>query len=216
MNSKIKVILASAACMAACATIRAQAPGAMSAPGNSMQPSANPMMGQAPSAEYVWMSGHWDTEGGQWKWVAAHWDLPPSRSAVWVAGHWVQGGSGWVWVNGAWNVAQAPQSPNAPPMPPGQGSVGQAPGQGVPMPSTPAPNVSGQYSQYPQVGQVPVIDQPAVVTDYAPIDYSVDYPGYYWGGDAWAWGIYPGAFFGWGWGPGYYGRGGWGYGRGGY
>jgi hypothetical protein len=173
----------------------------------------NPMVGPPPSNDYVWMSGHWNSEGGQWKWVAGHWDLPPNRNAVWVAGHWVQGSSGWAWMNGAWNVAEAPQSPGAPPAPPGQGA-GQGAPQGIPMPSTPAPNAQGQY--YSADGQVPVAYQGATVTDYGPIDYSTAYPGYYWTGAAWAWGIYPGPFyFGLGWGPGYYG-GGRGYFRGGY
>ena len=29
--------------------------------------------GPAPSSGYVWMSGRWNMEAGQWKWVAAHW-----------------------------------------------------------------------------------------------------------------------------------------------
>jgi hypothetical protein len=204
MNSKIRFLIAGAACIAAVALVRAQSQGAQA-------PSPAPDsqdMGPPPSQGHVWMAGHWNSEGGQWKWVAGHWDLPPSRSAVWVAGHWVQGNSGWVWMNGAWNVAEVPQSPDAPPMPPGQ--------NGVPSPTTPAPSVQGMYS--PQgtyaPGQVPVAYQGETVTDYPAIDYSYSYPGYYWDGAAWAWGFYPGVSLGlgWGWGPRF---GGWGYYHGG-
>lgn len=170
------------------------------------------MTGSPPSRDYVWMAGHWNSEGGQWKWAAGHWDLPPSRSAVWISGHWIQGGTGWVWMNGAWNVAEVPQSPDAPPAPPAQNTV-QAGGQGVPMPSSPAPDVEGMYA--PE-GQVPVAYQGQTETDYPPIDYSEGYPGYYWTGAAWAWGFYPGPIsVGFGWGQ-RYGGSGRGYYHGGY
>jgi hypothetical protein len=201
MNSHTRFVLAGAACIAAVAVVRSQSPvpQAYSAPQAESQ-----TMGSPPSRDYVWMAGHWNSEEGKWKWAAGHWDLPPNRSAVWVPGHWIQGSSGWVWTNGAWNVGEAPQSPDAPPAPPGQ-NPDQAVGQGVPMPSSPAPDVQGLYS--PQ-GQAPVAYQGETAVDYPPIDYSVGYPGYYWNGAAWAWGFYPGPFsFGLGWGPRF---GGWG------
>src|SRR5580698_3404832 len=78
MNSKIRIALAGLACVAACAIGFGQTPGIDSQ-----------IPGAAPAQGYVWMSGHWDSDGSQWKWVAAHWDLPPSPSATWVGGHWV-------------------------------------------------------------------------------------------------------------------------------
>ena len=226
MNSRIRILLAGAACFAGCALARAQAPG----------PSVvaeDQMMGPAPSPAYVWMAGHWNSDAGQWKWIAGHWDLPPSRSSMWVPGHWIQKGDGWVWRNGAWNVAEAAQSPSAPPQPP---MANVAPGQAVPMPSTPAPGVEGQYApgqyapgQYAP-GQVPVMDQPPATTDYPPVVYDAGaaypgyYPGYYYAGDPWAWGVFPGLALGFGWwggwgyghgyyGHGYYGHGNWGHGN---
>jgi len=209
MNSRIRTLLAGAACAAACTAALAVVPASTTAPANSVAVADNPMMGPPPSPEYVWMSGHWNSDAGQWKWTAGHWELPPSRSAVWVSGHWVPANGSWAWTNGAWNVAEAPQSPAMPPEPPGQPATGLEPGQGVPMPSTAAPGVPGQYG-YNAGGQVPALYQQPVVTDYGPIDYSVGYPGYYWAGNSWA--VYPGPFYlGLGWGRGFYG-----WGRGGY
>jgi hypothetical protein len=221
MNSRVRIVLAGAACIAGCAIVWGQAPALSTAsgPGSSAEATDSQTMGPPPSPGHVWMAGHWNSEGGQWRWVAGHWDLPPTRSSIWVPGHWIQGGSGWAWVNGAWNVAEVPQSPATPPQPPsapGQNATQASAqgGQAVPMPSTPAPNVAGQYAPG---GQVPVAYQQPTETDYAPIyyDYAVTYPGYYWNGGAWGWGVYPGFAVGLGWwGPGYWGwgRGGWGHG----
>jgi hypothetical protein len=220
MNSKIRIVLAGAASAAICALAFAVEPSSVSL---SPPPAADTqIMGPAPSQAYVWMSGHWNSEGGQWKWMAAHWDLPPSRSATWVAGHWISSGGNWVWVNGAWNIADEQQAQAGPPQPPGQDA---AAAQGVPTPSTPAPLVAGQYGPG---GVSRAIDQPAVTTDYGPIDYSTGYypaygypgyayPGYAWAGDPYYWG-FPGVAFGLGWGPGIvgWGRGGYGYGGRGY
>jgi hypothetical protein len=166
------------------------------------------------------MSGHWNSEGGQWKWVAAHWDLPPSRSAIWVGGHWVSSAGSWVWVNGAWNVSDPQQAQAGPPQPPGQ-----YPQAGVPSPSTPAPYVDGQFQgQYAPGGVARAIDQAPSSTDYGPLDdasasypaYAYPgyaYPAYGWAGDPWFWG-FPGVALGFGFGPGFHGgyfRGGRGY-----
>jgi hypothetical protein len=206
MNTKIRVALAAAACAAACAIGFGQTPGVDSQ-----------IPGPAPAQGYVWMSGHWVSEGGQWKWVAAHWDLPPSQSATWVGGHWVSPAGKWVWVNGAWNVSDAPMAQAGPPQPPGTYP------QGVPAPATPAPYVDGQYEgQYGPGAVARAIDQPPVTTDYGPVDASApgypvyDYPGYAypdygWVGDPWFWG-FPGVALGFGFGPGFHG----GYYRGGY
>ena len=210
MNATTRNILSGAACVAA-AALAFSAPSVASAAETPTAAVDNQMMGPPPSPAHVWMSGHWNSEGGQWKWVAGHWDLPPSRSAIWVSGHWIQGNTGWVWVNGAWNIAEDPQSSETPPQPPGQAPAQG--GQAIPMPSSPAPNVAGQYAPGTQV---PVIDQPPTVTYYPPVDYSASYPGYYWTGDAWAWGLYPALAFGLGWwGPGYvgWGHGGWAHGH---
>ncbi len=202
MNSTIKSLLVATLSVATFSVARADGPTS-AAPGSVQVVADNPVMGPPPSAEYVWMSGHWNSEGGQWKWIAGHWDLPPSRSAVWVAGHWVPQGGQWAWVNGAWNASETAQSPDSPPLPPGQNA---APAQGVPSPNSPPPIVAGQYAPD---GQPPVVYQQVPV--YGPYDYAAAYPGYYYG-NPWGWGLYPALGFGLGW-----GFGGWGHwGHGGY
>jgi hypothetical protein len=212
MNSKIRIGLASAACLLGCGLARAQVPDVSA--GNPAPAVESQLPGSPPSQGYVWMSGHWNSEGGQWKWIAAHWDLPPSRSATWVGGHWVSSGGNWVWVNGAWNVSDAQQSQAGPPQPPGAYAQG-----GVPAPSTPAPYVDGQFQgQYATGGIVRAGDQGPVTTDYGPADYSAlaypaygypgyVYPAYGWAGDPWFWG-FPSVALGFGFGPRFHGGGG--------
>jgi WXXGXW repeat (2 copies) len=170
----IAVLLAVAACSAAGL---ARADTTAPAP----QPTAqSPVMGPEPSADYVWMSGRWSQDNGQWKWIAAHWELPPSRSATWVDGHWAASNGAWVWVNGAWNVGQG-QAQSAPPVPP-------TPGTAVPPAQTPA-----------------VAPAPAVTYYYTP-GTTVVYPDYY--VDPWAWVVPSTLFLGFGWGHAW-GHGGW-------
>jgi WXXGXW repeat (2 copies) len=213
MKSNARNILATVACLAIGTVAWAQQP---ETPGAQPSPAESQVTSASPSPGYVWMSGHWNSEGGQWKWVAAHWELPPSRSAVWIEGHWMASGSTWVWSNGAWNVGAPTQTSANPPQLPTQSTEAAAAAeQGVPMPYTPPPNVNGQFTQG---SQVPVIDQPPVVTDYGP-DYSTAYyPGYYWTGNTWLWGGYPGYYgFGLGLGPVIFGFGhGWGFHGGGF
>jgi hypothetical protein len=112
-------------------------------------------------------------------------------------------------VNGAWSVQNAGQDSQARPEAPQAQS-------GVPMPSSPAPMVSGQYPPAMPSGQE------TVTTDYGPADYSAeydgpypyyDYPYYAWSDYPGYWG-YPGLGLGFGLGPVYVG-GGRGYFRGG-
>lgn len=220
MNSKSRIIVAGAACLLGCAIAFADTPS-MAAPA-----AENPVSGPAPGQGYVLMSGHWNSEGGQWKWIAAHWELPPSRSATWISGHWVSSSGTWAWMNGAWNITDAAQAQSGPPLPPGQSQQGGAMAQSLPMPSTPAPYVEGQFQgQYGPDGSSRALDQPPVTADYGPMNDSADnsaayaypayygysgyygYPGYGWAGNPWFWGGYPGGFLSFGFGPRFYGGG---------
>jgi hypothetical protein len=161
------------------------------------------VQGAAPSASHVWMAGHWDSEGGQWKWVAAHWDLPPSQSATWVAGHWISESGKWVWINGAWNIGESAQAQAGPPQPPGQ--AGPDGVLATPAPYTPAPSPYVNGEDGPG-GVSRTVADGSVVTDYGPAyatypDYGYGY-GYGYGGYPWLW---DGAIIGFGFGPRFYG-----------
>jgi len=56
----------------------------------------------APSTAHVWVAGEHTRQDGQWVWSAGHYVLPPSADVVWVPGHWVQHLRGYVWIGGAW------------------------------------------------------------------------------------------------------------------
>jgi hypothetical protein len=197
MNSKNLILIAGAACalgFAFASPVSAQVAAAGEAQ----------VQGPAPSPSYVLMSGHWDSEGGQWKWVAAHWELPPAQSATWVAGHWVSQAGKWVWINGAWNVGESAQAQAGPPLPPGQQAPEAAISSQAPYTPAPSPYVDGEDGP----GGVSRADsEGAVVTDYGPATYS-EYPdysyayGYGYGGYPWLW---DGAVIGFGFGPRFYG-----------
>ena len=197
MNSKIRILIAGAACALGCAF--ASSSYSQPASGGETQ-----VQGPAPSPAYVWMAGHWDSDGGQWKWVAAHWELPPAQSARWVAGHWTSQAGNWVWMNGAWSVGESAQAQAAPPQPPGQAGPDGALSSQAPYMPAPSPYVNGEDGP----GGVSRVDaEGTVVTDYGPAVYST-YPdygysyGYGYAGYPWLW---DGAVIGFGFGPRFYG-----------
>jgi hypothetical protein len=55
----------------------------------------------APSANHVWIRGHWAWRGA-WVWEPGYWELV-RPGHVWVEGHWMRHRHGWVWVGGRWN-----------------------------------------------------------------------------------------------------------------
>ncbi len=61
----------------------------------------------APSAQHVWISGHWRWDGARYVWNGGHWDLRRD-GYVWSPAHWVQEPSGsWIFRSGQW-VAYGP------------------------------------------------------------------------------------------------------------
>ena len=56
----------------------------------------------APSPAHVWIAGQHTRQRGEWVWSAGHFALPPSADLVWVPGHWVAHLRGHVWIAGAW------------------------------------------------------------------------------------------------------------------
>ena len=55
----------------------------------------------APSAQHVWIQGHWSWKG-RWVWEPGYWVIPPRPYAKWVPGHWRRQPGGWIWVAGHW------------------------------------------------------------------------------------------------------------------
>lgn len=56
----------------------------------------------APSPAHVWVAGEHTRQDGQWVWSSGQYVLPPSADVVWVPGHWVAHLRGYVWISGAW------------------------------------------------------------------------------------------------------------------
>lgn len=56
----------------------------------------------APSAAHVWVAGEHAREHSKWVWKPGRHVLPPSADVVWVPGHWVSYLRGYVWIGGAW------------------------------------------------------------------------------------------------------------------
>lgn len=54
-----------------------------------------------PSANAIWVPGHWQWRGSKYVWVSGRWDANP-RGRTWVPGHWEKRSRGWVWVSGRW------------------------------------------------------------------------------------------------------------------
>jgi hypothetical protein len=58
--------------------------------------------GVAPSANHIYVKGHWVRRGRDWDWEPGHWVARPHRGAEWVEGHWDKEGRGYVWHEGHW------------------------------------------------------------------------------------------------------------------
>ena len=69
---------------------------------------------EQPSAQHVWIAGHWRWQDGNYSWVSAHWELPPIPGAVWVEPRWETKGNGYVLVEGSWQEPTAPEPVAAP------------------------------------------------------------------------------------------------------
>lgn len=60
------------------------------------------VIGVAPSATHVWVSGYWTRHRDGWHWVEGRWASRPHHTSVWVSGHWDRHPRGYVWVRGHW------------------------------------------------------------------------------------------------------------------
>lgn len=77
-----------------------------------------------PSAQHVWIQGHWRWQDGGHVWIAPHWELPPIPNAKWVEPRWEKKSNGYVLVEGYWEPpAGMPAVATAPPVPPSTTTV---------------------------------------------------------------------------------------------
>lgn len=58
--------------------------------------------GARPSAQHVWVAGHWVGRGEEFVWEPGRWVLLESGHRAWVEGAWRHDRNGWFWVEGHW------------------------------------------------------------------------------------------------------------------
>lgn len=56
----------------------------------------------APSADALWLVGHWNWNGANYVWTPGSYIARPTPTANWVPGYWEQETRGWVWTGGHW------------------------------------------------------------------------------------------------------------------
>ncbi len=56
----------------------------------------------APGPAYVWVSGEWIRQNGNYTWREGYWAPRLHNRNGWVEGHWSARKGGWYWVPGHW------------------------------------------------------------------------------------------------------------------
>ena len=94
-----------------------------------LPPSTPDAVGDQPTPQHVYVSGHWRWQDGAYVWENGRWELPPAPSAVWVGPRWEQKDNGYVLAEGYWqegadttdetadNAAESIVVEQAPPLP---------------------------------------------------------------------------------------------------
>ncbi len=54
----------------------------------------------APNRGAVWIAGHWQWTGDEFRWLTGHWVEEPQ--GLWVPGFWIERPQGFVWIPGRW------------------------------------------------------------------------------------------------------------------
>lgn len=86
---------------------------------------------ERPSAQHVWLAGHWRWQDGRYAWIAGRWELPPRANVVWVEPRWEKRANGFVLAGGYWQETA----------PVATASVAPTTQNGVVVPTVPAPVV---------------------------------------------------------------------------
>ncbi len=55
----------------------------------------------SPGPNYMWISGHWNWNGGQYVWISGHWEKN-RKNQVWIPGHWEKRGRHYTFIKGHW------------------------------------------------------------------------------------------------------------------
>lgn len=83
------------------------APAQVYAPQYIVPPPANrEVVTEAPSAQHVWVPGHWNRTPDEWQWTGGAWMVPPAGNAYWVDGYWQHRGGQFEWEPAHWATAQ--------------------------------------------------------------------------------------------------------------
>ena len=128
---------------------------------------------ERPSAQHVWIAGHWRWQEGRYAWIAGRWDTPPRANVVWVEPRWDRRGTGYVLAGGYWQETVA------------------ATNSAVVTPTNPAPMVVTQPSPAPVVASS--APPTVVIVEQAPPPPRREYivervsPRHVWIGGYWGW-----------------------------
>lgn len=73
-----------------------------------LPPSTPDTVGDQPTPQHIYVSGHWRWQDGAYIWESGHWELPPAPSAQWFAPRWEKQDNGFVLAEGYWQVGAEP------------------------------------------------------------------------------------------------------------
>jgi hypothetical protein len=118
--------------------------------------SSQEIIEERPSAQHVWLAGHWRWQDGRYAWIAGRWELPPRGGVVWVEPRWEKRANGFVLAGGYWQETGAVA----------MASVAPTTQNGVVVPSVAAPQIvtSTGPAQVMSPGSPPTV----VVVEQAP------------------------------------------------
>jgi WXXGXW repeat (2 copies) len=55
-----------------------------------------------PSADSLWLVGHWSWAGAKYIWTPGRYVQRPTPTANWRPGYWDEEAGGWLWTEGHW------------------------------------------------------------------------------------------------------------------
>jgi hypothetical protein len=92
-----------------------------------LTPATNDAPDEQPTAQHVWVPGHWRWSEGAYVWESGRWEVPPTVNVSWVPPRWEQQGNGYVLKDGYWDETPATPAVPATPRPPQELVINQPP-----------------------------------------------------------------------------------------